>query len=235
MSTPQGNEREGTEVRDATPTPQTGSHLQETGDAWRLNHLQELIRNCPHAQITFCDDPNCEGGAVGFMIRVEGCETSESCGLTLRDAIDKDIMQHGTVKISPVPDAPQAATATVLTPEANRKSIESPNRAVNGKSDETDSHEPRERQQGSGVTAGETASPDLGMVIAGKEELWKAWTELLSGFGLCIGALKCLCHQVTPDIREKIEAVLAVAATVTTLPPVINSSLPKQMTAEGKI
>lgn len=63
-------------------------------DAERIEYLAKLIRNCPHAQITFCDDPACEEGAVGFMIRVEGCETSEVCALTLRECIDKDMALH---------------------------------------------------------------------------------------------------------------------------------------------
>jgi hypothetical protein len=67
--------------------PQCGRYR----DSKRIDYLEELIRNCPHAQITFCDDPDCEEGALGFMIRVEGCRTSEVCAPTLREVIDKDI------------------------------------------------------------------------------------------------------------------------------------------------
>jgi hypothetical protein len=62
-------------------------------DSRRLDHLDELLRNCPHAQITFCDDPDeVEAHALGWGIRVEGCQTSEVYAPTFREVIDKDIL-----------------------------------------------------------------------------------------------------------------------------------------------
>lgn len=58
-------------------------------DRERLNYVEELIRNCPHAEITFNDDSDMDE-LLGFIIRVEGCETSESVGITFREAIDQD-------------------------------------------------------------------------------------------------------------------------------------------------
>lgn len=87
----------GTEdLGDETPIVQAANTRggQMALDAERIEYLAKLIRNCPHVQITYCDDPDCEEGAVGFMIRVEGCETSEVCAPTLHECIDKDMALH---------------------------------------------------------------------------------------------------------------------------------------------
>lgn len=76
MTIPSGNE-----------TSQANTLPKE--DTERMDSLQELIRNCPHTEITFSDDPDNEEGACGFMIRVQGCELLEVCAPTLREVIDK--------------------------------------------------------------------------------------------------------------------------------------------------
>lgn len=62
-------------------------------DSRRLAHLEQLFRNCPHAEITFCDDPDeVEEHALGWCIRVIGCQTSEVFAPTFGEVIDKDIL-----------------------------------------------------------------------------------------------------------------------------------------------
>lgn len=69
--------------------------LGQHPDSRRLAHLEELFRKCPHAQITFCDDPaEVEEHALGWGIRVEGCEIHEIFAPTFREVIDKDILAH---------------------------------------------------------------------------------------------------------------------------------------------
>lgn len=68
----------------------------------RLDHLEKLFRNCPHVEITFCDDADeVEAHALGWMIRVSGCQTSEVFAPTFGEVIDKDILaSHPTREAS---------------------------------------------------------------------------------------------------------------------------------------
>jgi hypothetical protein len=68
-------------------------------DTKRIDSLAELIQRCPHAEISFSDDPDTDEGDCGFFIRVEGCDTVEACGRTFREAIDKfNEALHGEAK-----------------------------------------------------------------------------------------------------------------------------------------
>jgi len=69
--------------------PECGSF----NDSRRLDYLEKLLRECPHARITFCDDPDeVEPHALGWGIVVEGCKTSEVYAPTFREVIDKYIL-----------------------------------------------------------------------------------------------------------------------------------------------
>lgn len=59
-------------------------------DGERLNHLEELIRQCPHAEFDYSDDPD-EDKPQGYSISVDGCDPSESVGASFRECIDEDI------------------------------------------------------------------------------------------------------------------------------------------------
>lgn len=62
-----------------------------TKDGERLDHLEELIRQCPHAEFDYCDDDD-ERKPLGFSITLEGCSGKEvSVGLTFREAVDEDM------------------------------------------------------------------------------------------------------------------------------------------------
>lgn len=58
-------------------------------DKHRLDHLEDLIRQCPHAVFDFSDDPD-EDKHQGFSIEVDGCDPTLAVGKTLREAIDED-------------------------------------------------------------------------------------------------------------------------------------------------
>lgn len=58
-------------------------------DKARLDHLENLIRQCPHAEFDFSDDPD-EDKLQGFSICVDGCDPSEVTGRTFREALDED-------------------------------------------------------------------------------------------------------------------------------------------------
>lgn len=62
-------------------------------DKERLNHLELLLKHCPHAEITWADpeEPDPLTDLSGFYIMVQGCRTSIAAGATLRAAIDEDI------------------------------------------------------------------------------------------------------------------------------------------------
>lgn len=60
-------------------------------DSKRLDYLQKLLMQCPHTEILFNDDPDQDEPPVGFTIRVEGCEKSETTAQTLRKCVDLDI------------------------------------------------------------------------------------------------------------------------------------------------
>lgn len=56
-------------------------------DAARVDHLEELIRNCPHAEFFFSDD-GADEKPLGFSIEVDGCEPMSHAAPTFRAAVD---------------------------------------------------------------------------------------------------------------------------------------------------
>ncbi len=67
-------------------------HQEGHSDTRRLDALEKLIKNCPHADFDYNEDE--DEGPVGFTIVVQGCETSSAGGRTLRDAVDDEMAQH---------------------------------------------------------------------------------------------------------------------------------------------
>ncbi len=69
----------------------SGSELR--ADSARLDFLEKLILNCPHAEFDFNDDPDIEDQhgkkPLGFRIRVEGCETVDVNATSFRECVDK--------------------------------------------------------------------------------------------------------------------------------------------------
>lgn len=65
-------------------------------DGDRLDHLEMAIRQCPHARLTFIDDPHEEDGDAEkpFMLEVSGCDTFVTRGATLRELLDNSIAEH---------------------------------------------------------------------------------------------------------------------------------------------
>jgi hypothetical protein len=67
-------------------------------DKERICHIEELLKMCPHAIISYNDDPDIECDdspdglmPLGFRIAVSGCEASCFVGQDLRESIDKSI------------------------------------------------------------------------------------------------------------------------------------------------
>jgi hypothetical protein len=66
-------------------------------DTVRVEHLQELIRHCPHTRFGFNDDEDAES-PIGFSITTEGCETICHCGDTFAEAVDASIAYEATMQ-----------------------------------------------------------------------------------------------------------------------------------------
>ena len=66
--------------------PETTSSEPIT-DADRINALENLLTNCPHAQLRFNADEDADE-RVGFTVRVEGCQRTEFTAPSLREALD---------------------------------------------------------------------------------------------------------------------------------------------------
>ena len=69
--------------------------MKEYTDTTRIQYLQDLLTNCPHAEISYNDDPDEEDERgmkpIGWRIYVEGCETIDRVAPTLREVIDLEI------------------------------------------------------------------------------------------------------------------------------------------------
>lgn len=66
--------------------------VRTVSDSTRLDSLEAMLRACPHAVITFNDDPDREDGdgavPLGFSVRIDGCEPLAVAAPTLREALD---------------------------------------------------------------------------------------------------------------------------------------------------
>lgn len=56
-------------------------------DAERLNWLEEMYEHCPHAEVTYSDDPD-EDKPLGYSLHIGGCQPLDAVGSTLRELID---------------------------------------------------------------------------------------------------------------------------------------------------
>jgi hypothetical protein len=63
------------------------STVLQDDDTERLKLLEDLMLNCPHAELTYNDDQ--DEGLVGYGINVDGCEPISIFNTTLRGAIDQ--------------------------------------------------------------------------------------------------------------------------------------------------
>lgn len=77
----------------STPVPMKRSPALPT-DTELLNHLQELISECPHAEIVHNLDEDHEEFPLGWTIRIVGCEASHVTAPTFREAIAADMDFH---------------------------------------------------------------------------------------------------------------------------------------------
>lgn len=62
-------------------------------DSDRVEALESLLTNCPHAKIIYNDDPD-RDDPVGWTLRVEGCETTEDTAGDLRSCLDFEVRRQ---------------------------------------------------------------------------------------------------------------------------------------------
>lgn len=55
-------------------------------DGQRLSFLEDVLKNCPHAELTYNDDP--DEGPVGWSLVIEGCTRLDIKAPTLLELLD---------------------------------------------------------------------------------------------------------------------------------------------------